>query len=155
MSGINAEQLLRQIIRPILSTITMWSESAENLLMGTAAQESQLGFYVKQIKGPALGIFQMEPYTYADILATVVMRAQKHSIFLQSYTFPDDPRALIYDLRLATIMCRLQYWRFSEELPASTDVIGLASYWKQYYNSRKGKGTVEEFIENYKITGRN
>ena len=46
----------------------MYSPVAENLIMGTAAQES--GFtYIKQLGGgPALGMFQVEPATAEDIL---------------------------------------------------------------------------------------
>ena len=45
------------------------SQEAENLLMGTAAQESALGEYIRQLgNGPALGIFQMEPETFDDIV---------------------------------------------------------------------------------------
>lgn len=33
-------------------------------------------------------------------------------------------------------------------LPASEDIAGLATYWKQYYNTPQGKGTEAEFIKN-------
>lgn len=53
---------LRNLIRRVLIGIGGYSEEAENLLMGTAAQESALGEYIRQLgNGPALGIFQMEP----------------------------------------------------------------------------------------------
>ena len=60
---------LRNLIRRVLIGIGGYSEEAENLLMGTAAQESALGEYIRQLgNGPALGIFQMEPETFDDIV---------------------------------------------------------------------------------------
>jgi hypothetical protein len=31
----------------------------------------------------------------------------------------------------------------------ATDVFKLAEYWKKYYNTPKGKGTVQQFIQSY------
>jgi hypothetical protein len=58
----------RDLIQRTLQDLGMHSESAVNLLLGTAAQESQFGTYFRQIGGgPALGVFQMEPDTEIDI----------------------------------------------------------------------------------------
>lgn len=60
---------LRDLIKRVLVALDLHSESAENLLIGTAAQESALGEYIRQLgNGPALGIFQMEPATFKDIV---------------------------------------------------------------------------------------
>lgn len=150
--GINPYHLREYVIKPTLKEFDLWSKSAENLLMGTAAQESKLGHYLKQINGPALGIYQMEPATYTDILANVLIRAQINRPILQNYKFSDNSDPLIYDLQLATLMCRLQYWRWKEPLPDANDIEGLANYWKKYYNTAKGKGTIYGFMENYKAT---
>ena len=36
-------------------------------------------------------------------------------------------------------------------LPDADNVAELAHYWKLYYNTPEGKGTVEEFIKNYEL----
>ena len=59
--------LKEYIIIPVLSKLDMYSESAANLLLGTAAIESDMGQFLRQINGPALGIYQMEPSTHLDI----------------------------------------------------------------------------------------
>ena len=64
--GINKDQF-RDLIRRTLKDITLYSEDAVDLLMMTAAAESNLGEYLRQINGPALGAFQMEPGTHDDI----------------------------------------------------------------------------------------
>jgi hypothetical protein len=141
--SINAKQLRELIIRPTLKDMGMWSESAENLLMGTAAQESHLGAYIKQVgKGPALGIYQCEPFTHED----VVKWAREK--YLGAIVGANHDR-LIYDLKYATMICRLHYYRAPKALPEADDIEGMASYWKRFYNSSLGKGKPEEFVRNY------
>ena len=65
---IDRHQLDRDIIEPVLSRLHAASPAARALLLGTAAQESAMGRYIRQLRGgPALGIFQMEPATHDDI----------------------------------------------------------------------------------------
>jgi hypothetical protein len=116
--------------------------AAINLLLGTCAQESQFGHYLRQKgKGPALGAFQMEPATFKDLRLKY------------SFRYMDikerEPYELEYDVRLAVIMARLKYRSIKQPLPNADDVPELAAYWKQWYNTPLGAGTVEEFIANY------
>lgn len=139
------QQLRHKLIRPILQAYDLWSPSAEELLLGTAAKESCCGKYLIQMGGgPALGLYQMEPFTYKDVFNLIVPR-----INTLDFKIPNDAGALIWDMRLSTVMCRLQYWRFSESLPKYNDIKGLAKYWKKYYNTEKGKGTIDEFVQAY------
>ena len=64
---IDNKQLRECIIKPTLDSLQMYSQAAEELLVFTCACESLGGTYLKQVKGPALGIYQMEPATYQDI----------------------------------------------------------------------------------------
>jgi hypothetical protein len=63
----NARQLRAYVIQPTLKPMGLWSLAAETLLVGTCAHESAMGKYLHQIKGPALGIYQIEPITHFDI----------------------------------------------------------------------------------------
>lgn len=56
----------RSLILRVLTNVdpALCSDAAVNLLLGTAAQESEFGKYIRQIRGPALGVFQMEPATF-------------------------------------------------------------------------------------------
>jgi len=59
---------LRELISRVLEQLDLYSRDAVELLMLTAAAESNLGEYLRQVgRGPALGIFQMEPSTETDI----------------------------------------------------------------------------------------
>lgn len=152
--SINANQLKEWVIIPTLKQLDMHSEAAVNLLLGTAAQESACGTYLKQLgAGPARGIYQMEPAAYADIWKNYLVydmgMSAKVRYFMSDADKGSPESGLITNLAFATAMCRVHYRRVREGLPAANDIAGLASYWKRYYNTVKGKGTEKEFIANY------
>jgi hypothetical protein len=142
----------RVVIRPSLITIALWSPAAEQLLLGTAIHESQ-GFRLrKQNNGPALGIFQMEPYTHDDIWKTYL---RYHStLSAQIASLLSNPKAnklheLEFNDKYAAAMARIKYARSKAPLPAVNDIRGMAAYWKRYYNTYLGKGTVKQFISDW------
>ena len=143
---------LKALIESVLTKIDMKSSAAVNLLLGTAAQESGLGTYIKQRgNGPACGIFQMEPETESDIWKNYLYRRFNiaDKIFDVSGVEEPSPFHLWGNLIYQIAITRVHYWRIPEPLPDAIDIEGLAEYWKQHYNTPKGKGTVGEFIENY------
>ena len=142
---------LRDLIKRVLVALDLHSESAENLLMGTAAQESGLGEYIRQIgNGPALGIFQMEPNTFRDIVQNYLQYKPELAKLVMSVSGVNALRSeyLEYNLALSICMCRVHYLRVSEKMP--DNLTGWAKYWKEHYNTRLGKGTEAEFIRNFK-----
>lgn len=147
--SINAKQLREHVVRPVLKQLDLWSESAENLILGTAAQESHMGSYIVQVKGPALGIYQMEPNTFNDIWTNYLEYKRVLVNKLEHFSKWDTPTEMVGNLYYATAMCRIHYLRVREALPNYYDVSGMAKYWKKYYNTVKGKGTEAEFIANY------
>ena len=63
-----AKQFRELIIRPALEAIGLWSQTAENLVLGTAIHESGNFKYIKQVGGgTALSFYQIEPVTADDI----------------------------------------------------------------------------------------
>jgi len=149
------EIIANHVIIPVIKSMSMYSESAVNLILGTAAVESDMGHYLKQLSGgPARGIFGMEPVSYNDIVDNWLCYREPlknhilKSIAICGYDFPN-----FYEITnnywLAAAMCRIHYYRFSEPLPSKDDVSGMARYWKKYYNTAKGKGTEKDFIEKY------
>jgi hypothetical protein len=148
----HAPHLRELIIRPALRHLGLWSEAAENLLMGTAAQESLLGRYLAQMgDGPALGIFQMEGETHDDCWANYLVYRGDLAASVLKITVAQRPRReqLVWNLFYAAALCRIQYHRFKEPLPEAHDVAGFARYWKSHWNTERGKGTTEEFVRNY------
>ena len=148
---INIDQLKKYIVEPTLKEFHMHSKAAVNLLLGTAAVESRMGEYIHQINGPALGIYQMEPATHEDIYENYLKYHGDIERLLDKFNWSKTPYSseLMYNLRYATVMCRLHYYRVNEILPEADNINGLAVYWKRYYNTENGKGTVSGFISTY------
>ena len=110
---------LRNLITSVLKELNLHSDNAVNLLMGTAAQESHLGKYRKQLGGgPALGIFQMEPATFNDIVNNYLR--YKPSLVVKIERVAHVSRFKAEDIEnndlLAICMARVHYLRVSEIL---------------------------------------
>lgn len=143
------KQFREHIVRPalrILEPEIPYSKTAENLLIGTAVQESALRFVV-QLGGPALGVFQMEPMTHDDIWQNFLAARPTLAARL-SERQPEAHGRLVYDLRYAAQMARVHYWRVPEALPANYPE-ALGRYYKRYFNTELGKATVAQFVQNY------
>ena len=151
LEGIVAHQLRDNIVKPVLIQTGTYSPAAVNLILGTAAQESQMGRYVRQVGGPALSIYQIEPKTHESLWHDYLRHKPELARRVRRFMVGAEPsnNQLVWNLGYATIMCRVFYLRVPEPLPASDDIDGMARYWKTHYNTSLGKGTVEGFIRNY------
>lgn len=145
------KQLRELIIAPVLKTLGLYSKEAEDLIFGTACVESGCGEYIAQLGGgPAKGIYQMEPATAKDIYANFLkykpdLQAKLDALRCEGLTLEEN---LVGNLYFATAMCRIHYLRQPGAIPS--DLEGLAEYWKKYYNTPLGKGTVNKFVEAYR-----
>lgn len=148
---IDPKQFGRYVIAPALTLLGMDSPEARALLLGTAAQESGLGRYLRQVGGgPAMGVFQMEPATYHDIWRNFINnRPEIKQKLAERWPVEPAPEEMMTDLLLAAVMCRLHYRRVSTSIPGADDLTGLARYWKKHYNTPMGRGSVDEFIRNW------
>lgn len=149
----NKDNLIKIVSETLLKfkDFGLHSDKAVSLICGTICQESLMGTYRKQIGGgPALGIVQMEPATEKDIWNNFLKYKQKLSlkIFDIFGVISSKPGLLEINDEYSILMCRLHYYRIKEPLP-DIDVVKMANYWKAHYNTIKGKGRVEEFINNY------
>lgn len=143
---IDPRQLRDLVVRPTLEQLGLYSLAAEQIVMGTAAQESRL-VYIRQHLGEGKhgrgrGLWQVEPETAADLM-------KRHRGRIWWITDRDKIR-LEGDLYLGAALCRLKYLDAPEKLPAAGDLVGMASYWKRFYNTLKGAGKPEEFIASWK-----
>lgn len=138
------------VIRPALEAIGLYSPEAAELLLGTALQESAL-CYLKQINGPALGVFQMEPATHDDIHINFL--AHRQPLADKVLTLCPDPHAQVMagNMLYAAAMARIHYLRVPDALPKVGNLEGQAAYWKQHYNTPKGRGAVDEYIDNWRL----
>lgn len=135
------------------------TDEAVDLLMLTAAQESHMGEYLYQIGGgPARGVFQIEPDTCNDLIKNFI--AYTPSLYEYLWNFKSSSSNNLTELAgnipHQITVARLEYWRHPEKLPVKTSygdeyeyIEALAKYWKKWWNTSAGKGTVNEAIGNY------
>ena len=149
----NPQQLHDYIIKPTLEYMggNYYSKESAFLLLCTAAIESNCGEYIKQINGPALGVWQMEPDTHSDIwnncdaLKSVFF---EESILGMHGKYNNKP--LIQSPMYACAMARLKYSMDPSPLPKYTGnpEIDLASFYKVYkrvYNTELGASTYQKW----------
>lgn len=148
--SIDIKQFHDLILVPTLNSMGLYSKEACQIIIGTGCQESKFTFIHQEDKGPALGFFQCEPATYKSIINNVflynVAMKQRFQAVLGSEIMPDFS-GLMWNLKLACIVCRLHYLRVNEEIPI--DLKGQAAYYKKYYNTPLGKATEQEYIDNF------
>ena len=150
-----------QILKVIKSTLKKldakyYSDQAVDLIYNTGLVESNYQYLQQLEDGPARGFFQMEPNTAHDISKNYLCFRPKlltkieEVCFLNPYVIPNaDKKELAYlletNIAFSILMCRMHYRRVPKPLPYTLE--DQAIYWKAYYNSHLGKGTVEKFIE--------
>jgi len=156
--SIDVKQLRKYVIQPSLKHIGLYSAAAENLLVLTAAQESQAGKYIHQLgNGPACGIFQMEPATHDDIWRNYLEYKPVLRETISNLDLPNlwgsaigTAQEMCGNMYYAAAMCRLHYLRVPTPLPNEHDTPALALYWKRWYNTPLGSGTAQQAIDNYR-----
>jgi hypothetical protein len=137
---------IRDLVKRVLKDLDCYSIDAVNLVMRTGMAET--GFrHLKQINGRAIGFFQVEPLTAFDLWENFAQSRPKYRDVLLRYGFDDGDLRFIVTSNIAIqiALCRLHYRRFKEPIPTTLE--GQAKYWKAFYNTKRGKGTVEHFIE--------
>lgn len=149
---IDANHLLKEVIRPVLQDLKLGGVPAEAMVLGTACQESHCGLWLVQLEnGPARGIYQMEPATHDDIwdhyLAYNQDLAKRVNRWRVQYGNGMGADEMVGNLFYATAMCRIHYLRVEEPIPDTLP--GQAAYWKRFYNTPLGAGTENEYIHSW------
>lgn len=150
-----------------------YAHSVTMLLFGTAIQESRL-VWERQKSLPFLskiGGFSKWQMEKASIRASLEDIKKRPGLLRQTTKWlfndpnADDELEWIDHLDIDTVLwlmrlddndkigvwfCRAHYRRRPEPIPS--DIQSIAEYWKRWYNTYQGKGTVNEFLENYHAT---
>ncbi|MFL7904698.1 hypothetical protein ACJ41P_26460 [Azospirillum argentinense] len=161
--GLSPRHFVYYAVRSTLARLTgpdvpgIENESAVELLVGTAAQESGLRA-LDQITGPndrtlgpAYGLYQIEPATRADVHANYLRTrpALNGRVCRLLAADPSPDHQLVTNLAYATAIARLIYYRSPIRLAAPGDIEGHAWVWKQVFNTQKGKGKEADFVRNW------
>lgn len=146
---------LRQTLRRVTETLMpdgRWSTTkVHDLLMETAAVETALGEIVRQKNGPALSVWQILGFNFVEI---------------QEYFSKKDPQLLaramlfynagqpeswnrVHNVPWTAAMSLLFYEKATQGafLTRLDTLESRGRLWKQIYNTRLGKGTVEAYVQ--------
>lgn len=154
----DAQQLLNCIIKPTHKFMGGRYESVESnfLSLCTTGIESECGKFNKQINGPALSWWQIEPATHDDIWANCDALKDK-SFARRVLLLAGGHESYSHDLLLnspmyACAMARLKYSMDAKALPkynggTSLDLDMFYRYYKRVYNTELGASTYQKWID--------
>ena len=144
---------VRSVIRQTLEPISLWSANAEELLLATCANESDMGALLTQFPyGPGRGWFQDEAEDFNDLWTNYL--AYHATLAFQVRNYNSGKQGTVDDLvnnnPYAVCIARIHYLRAPGELPPANDIEQIWGYYKQHYNTPLGKATHDEFVAKYK-----
>lgn len=140
-----------------LGKTSLNTRSARTLLFMIAAHESHL-VNRKQIGGPALSLFQIEPDTLDDLYTNWLAHRSAWQTVLDSYRMVGTtmlPRLEALESVDAYGVCaaRMQLWRAVEKIPGADDYLALADYAKRHWNTEAGKASPEKYLTDFNRLG--
>lgn len=148
--GLAKKSHLREIIVEVCNTLGHGGPNncAVDLMLETAAQETHCGQLRDSTpNGAGRGIFQIDPIAFNDI----IQRTRSADATMVFNQFAVDIKTVRHDALdhsplLSAIFCRLFYKLIPEAIPAT--LAERAAYWKKYYNTELGAGSVGAYINN-------
>ena len=159
----DAQQLHDYIINPTLKRMgrNYNSKNARMLLLATAAIESKCGCFIKQVGGIALGVWQMEPDTHADIWmncdALNVNSLYEINECIGEFQLLGGNAGgftnMLDSPKYSCAMARLKYSMDIEPLPDYNDISAIYKYYKRIYNTEAGASTFQKFFEAWNYCG--
>lgn len=145
--GIAANQLSQHIIRPTLLYLDRYCPSAEALLLGAAASQSGLGSALYDCHGNGLYRIskQRHQLCWDQYLARDPELASRVRGLASQHAFLQEPDLeLTVNLRYATAIAWAMVEASQVQLPAASDIAGLAHIWRQVFQPR---GRLRDFTQ--------
>lgn len=121
------------------------------LLMITALQETHGGKWLRQIRGPANGLMQVEPETERVALRWLARHDPQKYALLRKLRVP--ARLGAHEMQYNHAYCiavAYAVYRMRHVNPSGCSVERLARLYKQHYNTARGKATVTGVLERVK-----
>ena len=146
MYGLKNKEEMLSIIQRVCKVLgNGTNNNADKLLLETAMAETGGGLIEDTTEFAGMGLTQFDKYPFLDLQSRSLGNRTK---ILEGLGV-DIAKVQWEDLRnnplLSFIFTRLQYLPFKEVIPTTLE--GRAGYWKKYYNTVKGLGTVEHYIK--------
>ena len=144
--GVNSLDHIKTLARQVCALLG-GDRSVQRMLIETTCPETHGGTYPDahpDTKG--VGLCQHDQINIDDLK----LNGEARHFSAIKRTFGYDIMAieladLAEDPLLSLICCRLSYKRIPAKVPAT--LIEIAIYWKRYYNTEAGKGTIDHYLE--------
>jgi len=152
---INAHCLKEQVIEPTLKYLNDFNESTVDLLLGTAAIESDLSPLKEDNSGTkGIGLFNISSQGHTDVwdkyLAFDPDLASKIRGLASQRSFLTNPHTeLSTNLAYATAIAWCIYRRSSISLKAKESVQNLSLCWNTYYRQPDSMNSSADFCRSY------
>ncbi|AFT79061.1 hypothetical protein AMBLS11_12440 [Alteromonas macleodii str. 'Black Sea 11'] len=122
------------------------NQAAPALLLETACAETQLGQYPDNYAPEGHGLHQFDTIAIVD----VQQRTRRKDRFAIQNALGVDilqvtPASISKSPLESFIFCRLKYKLRPEIIP--DDIVSRAVYWKRFYNTHAGKGTIDHYLD--------
>lgn len=148
--GLNNERELRSSIRRACDIVNPSNVSvAIRFLSEISAAESAMGTHRDNHHEQGKGIFQHDSIGFFDVKNRImnynILIAKRiyedTNIDLEKVTFDE----LDFSPLLSSLFCRMSIYLIPHAIPLTR--LERAEMWKKYYNSSKGKGTVQHYMQ--------
>lgn len=147
MYGLISKQHLDDIITDVTNTLGDGSNHTAHLLLKeTAMAETHYGDTPDTHLFSGYGLFQFDKPGFDDVVQRTSQRNK--DLIKKVYDIDIDQVSLLalqWSPLLSTIFARLFYLLKPGTIPDTLE--GRAQYWKHYYNTKLGAGTVEHYIK--------
>lgn len=119
-------------------------------MIATAAIESNCGDTIKQIKGPALSAWMVEPRTHDSVWVNCdYLKKPRNRTHIKALMIKKSPLSvhnnLIISPMYACVMARLKYAMDQEALPPHNEQFEIYKYYKRIFNTALGASTFDKF----------
>jgi hypothetical protein len=154
--GIYASDLRELVIKPYLQGLGEYSEVAENLLLGTAAQESLLGLHCYCAQTRGLGLYRITAEKHRELWDKYLVQfpdlaSHQRGLASQQQFLKDPHGELISNLIYTTGMAWMIYRRAAIDTSKPLDLLALAQLWANHFDNGTGTSrNADDFMQTYR-----
>ncbi|MBQ9536719.1 MAG: hypothetical protein IJU79_02910 [Desulfovibrionaceae bacterium] len=133
----------------IAAYLELPQENCCNLLLEICAAESDFGYYVRQVRGPAQSVWQIEPATARDLHTRLPKKNLQLYTKIVALRDPllDEEENVVTNLNYGAALCLGVLYLKGLPFASLNSLEARAQAWKKYYNTYLGKGTLEGYCQ--------
>ncbi len=147
MYGVLSDSGLDNTILEVTGVLGNGANNTAHLLLSETAQtESDYGQAIDYHWSSGYGVMQFDQIAIDDTIARTPQHIKQKIIDVWGVDLDRVTGAVLqWSPLVSVIMARLKYRLIPAEIPATR--VARAEYWKKYYNTYLGKGTIEHYMK--------